>query len=141
MAEAFCGNWKSLSATGDMDKFFQERGIPFPIRKILEFLASRGEFIFEIKDADFVETEVGNFKNTVKEPLPLDGTEVPTIAPDGQKAMTKLVMEDGKMKMVHKMSETDVVIHEFSQNGNNIIRKVINGSTGTFFTVTLGRKA
>lgn len=90
-----------------------------PIRKVLELLSSRGEFIFEIKDGKFIETEVGIIKNTVKAALPLDGTPIETKSPANEDVSVTCTYENGMLKIVEtiKADPADGVNQELSFDG------------------------
>lgn len=81
--EGLAGKWKTVGEEGSLSGFLSERGVPLPIRKVLELLANGGEFEFSFVDNKFCETEIGLIRNTVKPPLPLDGTPQDITTPSG----------------------------------------------------------
>lgn len=140
MVEAFVGTWKSTAQEGDLSKFLTERGVPLPVRKVLELLSTRGEFIFEVKDGKFCETEVGMIKNTVKTPIPLDGTVVDGTSPAGESTKISCTFEGGVLTITENITDDDAVIQELTMDGDKIRRKFVNKKSGTSFIGILTKK-
>ncbi len=76
LTEYIIGTMKLTRREGDYDAFLALRGVPYPVRLVLQNLVgSTRRFASEMKHGVLwlTETELGTFSDTAKAPVPLDG--------------------------------------------------------------------
>ena len=76
LTDYIIGTIKLTRREGDYDAFLALRGVPYPVRLVLQNLVgSTRRFASEMKHGVLwlTETELGTFSDTTKAPVPLDG--------------------------------------------------------------------
>ncbi len=76
LTDYIIGTMKLTRREGDYDAFLALRGVPYPVRLVLQNLVgSTRRFASEMRHGVLwlTETELGTFSDTAKAPVPLDG--------------------------------------------------------------------
>uniref|UniRef100_A0A7S3JWI8 Uncharacterized protein n=1 Tax=Aureoumbra lagunensis TaxID=44058 RepID=A0A7S3JWI8_9STRA len=136
----FEGRWRAVKTEGEFEPFLRDRGVPFPIRKMIRLMSNGGKFEFAIKNGAYVETEIGRFSNKVNKPIPLDGkTGINDKSPAGEEIIkyAKIEGENLILTNVMKKDQDDAVDAEVWAEGNGLRKRMTNRKFGTSFTVFL----
>ena len=97
LTDYIIGTMKLTRREGDYDAFLALRGVPYPVRLVLQNLVgSTRRFASEMKHGVLwlTETELGTFRDTAKAPVPLDGAARRPAASAG--AMRRVASRAGK---------------------------------------------
>lgn len=133
------GKWLCIDVSDNkaLERFLEEREVPYELRKSWsQLVASRQKFVFAV-DENFVETRGGH----AADPVPLDGSVVDAVEPNGLEVTKQSYFRLGVLMIVTKSKEDEdqVVVSSFTMRGPTLVNKVTNYWTGTSFVLTFMR--
>ena len=134
------GKWKAVRTDGEFEKFLLERGVPFPVRKLLGMMNSGGKFEYRLEDESYVELEIGRVSVKRKKAVPLGALQgVDDLAPSGEKIKKYAKMTGDQLLLTNVVGgdPEDCVDTVVTRVGDRLYKRMSNRKTGTFFVVQL----
>ena len=134
----FEGKWRAVRTRGQFEEFLSDRGVPYPIRKLLSMMSNGGKFEYRIENDCYVETEHGRFGPKVHAPIPLGSLRgVDGKAPSGEKIQKFARLQGNDLVLTNVITQSDCVDMIVRKVGDNLEKTMTNRLTGTSFVVEM----